>query len=371
MHVLLQLNVTVLEDGKSRDAPSRSLAFGSESYKQAIVDMDSAIQQNKSSNATNWTCNVLPRCKAHFSAVLNSFSIRFELFFPSFSLSLTPLLPLRIESTHLSATFTQASEFDMGVLSMDAVRRLLVMPNSSLLSQPLVGIWIRGLLALDNPALYAASMWFLRASEARNRVLVAPNTFLLVLFNGAQTKFYEVKLVSDEPKTRLAEYRHSMGLLPQLDWQLDSAPSPLIHIDMMSRPLLDASALSDYAKALVYPSRTFPSAGDSENVNRVNLDVEKSLPIPKKSESVKKAHTQSAEAVVNANQAVDVGDVSMVSFLSLFGNPFECIEFKELIVVSESHSDDSSSRDEAAATAKCQPKTQRHSRQTVGILLRH
>lgn len=237
--------------------PSEALDFASRTYVSVADALEQRIQEDAALAMPCWRNFQLARARAVFEPSLHSFSVRFELQFPAFKINLTPLTPLRVDPTHLASNAVgncgaKNDAIESGVLSLDAVRRLLILPSSAITpsKHALVGVWLRNVPTLGHPDILAAAVWFL-CSRSIRRTLIAEHTCLLMLLPPhaiatQSAQFFELKLVLEQPMIRIVEYNHSCGILLG-----ECAHNRDLQIDMAPRPLRHQAAISAFASTLV------------------------------------------------------------------------------------------------------------------------
>jgi SCL-interrupting locus protein N-terminus len=132
---------------------------------------------------------------------LQSFSLKFNLLFPSVCLRFQPINPLKLVSTALCINLTKkenfSHKFQTGFLTLDQKRRVLPLKitDTHLFKYPLIGVWVTGIkedLNLNCLA-WAACIRFLESRAIHERISPCPdtNTFLFINFSP-KPLFYEI-----------------------------------------------------------------------------------------------------------------------------------------------------------------------------------
>jgi SCL-interrupting locus protein len=136
------------------------------------------------------------------SSVVNGV-LRLEAIYPDFSFGLSPINTIPILATPLSILLTDSNRQDrngtgitvagpqMGILTMNQTRKLVLLleHDSTVPMVPVVGCWIALPEAdnidikvlLEHPFVWAACVRLLSSSHIRERVWIAPDTFLMVI----------------------------------------------------------------------------------------------------------------------------------------------------------------------------------------------
>jgi hypothetical protein len=120
-------------------------------------------------------------------------SFRFEAVLPDVSFQLVAVNPLPVLPTPLSLSLCRqahAAGPKMGFLTLNQMRKAvpLLETDLALPAVPVVGVWAvapcgSGDSPLEHPVVWAAALRFLGSELVRERVWVAPKTFLLALFD--------------------------------------------------------------------------------------------------------------------------------------------------------------------------------------------
>lgn len=181
----------------------------------------STIQASLDSVRDDVSLEPLDICKAAIAFSIDKMNqmlyMKCELVHPSASLQFTPIQPLKLVSSPLTAQLIQEvkgrkGKFQTGFLTLDQSKRVLPM----LVTDPmayrcgLVGMWVSGVPApatisdnsryspLTHPLVWTAAMRYLQSSTIKDRVSPSPeqNTFLFIHFS-ANTKFYEVATLEE------------------------------------------------------------------------------------------------------------------------------------------------------------------------------
>ena len=179
------------------------------------------IQTNLDTPRDDVNLEPLDICKAAVAFSIDKMNqmlyMKCELVHPSASLHFTPIQPLKLVSSPLTAQLIQEvkgrkGRFQTGFLTLDQSRRVLPM----LVTDPmayrcgLVGMWVSGVPvpsqlpdngrynALTHPLIWTAAIRYLQSSTIKDRVSPSPeqNAFLFIHFS-ASTKFYEVSTIED------------------------------------------------------------------------------------------------------------------------------------------------------------------------------
>ena len=189
--------------------------------RQEIDALLSTIQTSLDSVGDDVSLEPLDLCRAAIAFSIDKRNqmlyMKCELVHPSASLHFTPIQPLKLVSSPLTAQLIQEikgrkGKFQTGFLTLDQSKRVLPM----LVTDPmayrcgLVGMWATGIplpsqlldssrySALTHPLVWTAAIRYLQSTTIKDRVSPSPeqNTFLFIHFS-ANTKFYEVSTLDE------------------------------------------------------------------------------------------------------------------------------------------------------------------------------
>ncbi|EDO33988.1 predicted protein [Nematostella vectensis] len=170
-----------------------SVTHSKEEFDRALMVLHSRITGEDALTLTNFI-SFKACCHAHSGDDEVILNLHFGAVTMETGILAIPVTPVPIIPTALARNLAgplRLSEVHgvpkCGFLTMDNTRKLLLLLESDpkAFSLPLIGVWVSGSFTVHHPFVWACCIKFLNCKSIKERVVAAPNTFLLVHYSPA------------------------------------------------------------------------------------------------------------------------------------------------------------------------------------------